>query len=197
MAGTPLPLDSQVKDEWIPLPRVYAAMGMPGFKDTTSENVHILNGGRDDDLNDGDPHTMTFSNAEVLNSDPETYEQWRLAAEREVQESFYKMNAVSVATEEELKSIGGYAYTLPMKAVWNRKADGRFKNRGAVCSNLAPRDPCEAVWTAQAEPSSVLSALRLSQLRKWKVTQVDIKGAFMYANLPEGSSSLSDRPQCG
>eukprot|EP00974_Lingulodinium_polyedra_P027905 2696079-Lingulodinium_polyedra.AAC.1 len=73
-----------------------------------------------------------------------------------------------------------------MKCVWARKSDGRYQARGVVCSNVSPRGPCEAVWTAQAEPSSVPSALRLAQLRQWKVTQVDIKGAFMYAALPDG-----------
>ena len=171
-------------EEWIPLPRVYAAMGMDSFEDISADNVHLLNSGRD--AVENDPQARFYSNAEVLTSDPAEYEQWRLSGEREVQESFYKMNAASVTTEDELRTIGGHAYVLPMKTVWTLKTEGRYKCRGVACGNFSPRDPCEAVWTAQAEPSSVLAALRLAQLRDWGVTQVDIKGAFMHASLPEG-----------
>ena len=171
-----------VKERWIPLPKVYAAMGMENFENISADNVQLLNGGRDE--LDNDPEARIYSNAEVLKSDPAEYEQWRLSAEREVQESFYKMGAVSVTTEEELRTIGGHAHVLPMKVVWVLKAGKQYKCRGVVCGNFSPRDPCEAVWTAQAEPSSVFAALRLAQLRSWGVTQIDIKGAFMYASLP-------------
>ena len=46
-------------------------------------------------------------------------------------------------------------------------------------------DPTQTFWTAQAETSSLIAALRLSQLRDWEVGAVDVSGAFMYAPLPE------------
>ena len=75
---------------------------------------------------------------------------------------------------------------LPMKAVWTRKTGSVFKCRGCVCGNFATKDPTERVWTAQAETSSVMTGLRLAQTRRWGVGKLDVKGAFMYASIPEG-----------
>ena len=63
---------------------------------------------------------------------------------------------------------------------------GEEKCRGVVCGNFEERDPTEQVWTAQAETSSVMSGLRLAQLKHWDISKLDVKGAFMYALLPEG-----------
>eukprot|EP00959_Pyramimonas_sp_CCMP1952_P432125 9049194-Pyramimonas_sp.AAC.1 len=72
-----------------------------------------------------------------------------------------------------------------MKAVWTRKRGGVHKCRGCVCGNFATKDPTEQVWTAQAETSSVMAGLRLAQIRRWSIGKLDIKGAFMYAPLPD------------
>ena len=53
------------------------------------------------------------------------------------------------------------------------------------CGNFATKDPTEQVWTAQAETSSVMSGLRLAQLRRWSIAKLDVKGASMYAQLPD------------
>ena len=41
------------------------------------------------------------------------------------------------------------------------------------------------VWTAQAETASFFTALKLSQLRGWKVSKHDVKTAFLNAPAPE------------
>ena len=71
--------DSDVNDDWSTLPRVCAATGMPSFNGVTAGNAHLLNAGRGEGLNDLDPRGMAFNDAEVLHSDPETYNQRRLA----------------------------------------------------------------------------------------------------------------------
>ena len=70
-----------------------------------------------------------------------------------------------------------------MRVVWTQKPEKK-KCRAVVCGNFEERDPTEQVWTAQAETSSVMTGLRLSQLRQWHIGKLDVKGAFMYAPLP-------------
>ena len=72
-----------------------------------------------------------------------------------------------------------------MKSVWTIKPGAVHKCRGCVCGNFATKDPTEQVWTAQAETSSVMSGLRLAQSRRWSICKLDVKGAFMYAPIPE------------
>ena len=67
-----------------------------------------------------------------------------------------------------------------------------------MCMRKFPKQkhsPTEQVWTAQAETSSVMSGLRYSQLQKWKVSKLDVKGAFMYAPLPEDLLVVVRPPQ--
>ena len=72
-----------------------------------------------------------------------------------------------------------------MNAVWNVKKGDLHKCRGCVCGNFQQRNPTEQVWIAQAETSSVMAGLRYAQLRKWQVSKLDVKGACMYAPLPD------------
>ena len=64
-----------------------------------------------------------------------------------------------------------------------------------VCGNFENVDPTQALWTAQAETSSLVAALRLSLLRKWKVGAIDVSGAFMYAPLPQHMLVVVKPPQ--
>lgn len=96
------------------------------------------------------------------------------------------MGAVSVSTPDDIEQAGGKSAILPMTAVWSKKANDLSKCRGCVCGNFQAKDPTERVWTAQAETSSVMAGLRVAQLRNWSVGKLDVKGAFMYAPLPEG-----------
>ena len=93
------------------------------------------------------------------------------------------MGAVAVASSSDIQRAGGAHTALPMKVVWTQKPEKK-KCRAVVCGNFEEKDPTEQVWTAQAETSSVMSGLRLSQFRHWAVGKLDVKGAFMYAPLP-------------
>ena len=108
--------------------------------------------------------------------------QWYQAAEKELMESFQGMGAVSITTPEEKARCHN---VLPMKAVWTEKPGGRHKCRGVICGNFQQKDPTEQVWTAQADTASVMAGMRLAQLRRWNLAKLDIKGAFMYAPLPQ------------
>ena len=45
-------------------------------------------------------------------------------------------------------------------------------------------NPAAQRWTAQAEPSSIFAAAKLAALRHWKVSKLDVKGAFLNAWIP-------------
>ena len=111
-----------------------------------------------------EPGARVVPEAEIRTATGPELEKWKLAAEKEVQESFYRMNAVTETTKGELAAVGGQSGVLPMKAVWTLEPGGISKCRGCVCGNFATKDPTEQVWTAQAETSSVMSGLRLAQL---------------------------------
>ena len=93
------------------------------------------------------------------------------------------MGAVHESTPEELAQATNI---LPMKTVWSVKEGGSVhKCRGVICGNYQTKDPAEQVWTAQADTASVMAGLRWAQLQEWSIGKLDIKGAFMYANLPK------------
>ena len=133
-----------------------------------------------------EPGARTVSTQEVRNSTGADRAQWVTAAEAEVQESFRDMGAVTETTAEELEKVGGLRNVLPMTGVWVVKKDGLHKSRGCICGNFQKKSPTEQVWTAQAETGSVMSGLRYSQIRRWKASKLDVKGAFMYAPLEDG-----------
>merc|ERR1712219_86143 len=105
------------------------------------------------------------------------------------------MCAIEESSCDDIERAGGHHRALPMKVVWCVKSGGRYKCRAVVCGNFATRDPTEQVWTAQAETASVMCALRLAILRDWEVSKVDVKGAFMYAPLPDDMHVVVRAPQ--
>ena len=146
-------------------------------------------GEHDDDFNEtkgidmvAEPGARIVPESEVRKATGMEYGKWREAAEKELNESFNAMGAVTVTTPEERARHGK---PLPMKAVWSIKSDDLHKCRGCICGNFQQKDPTEQLWTAQADTASVMAALRLSQLECWDVSKLDIKGAFMYAPLPD------------
>ena len=112
-----------------------------------------------------------------------------------MQGSFQRLGAVTDTTPEELARAGGKYGVLPTKSVWTVKPGGVYKCRGVACGNFAQRQPHEQVWTAQAEISSILSALRLAQLRGWAISSMDVKSAFMTADLPPDQLVIVRPPQ--
>ena len=115
-----------------------------------------------------------------------TRERWNLAAEKELVDNFGKMEAFTEAPVEEIAKVGGQAGVLPMKSVWTIKPGDLYKCRAVICGNFSERDPCEQVYTAQAEISSVMLALRLGMLKGWQIWKMDVKSAFLHAPMPNG-----------
>ena len=64
-----------------------------------------------------------------------------------------------------------------------------------MCGNFAETDPTQQSWTAQAEPSSMLSALKLGRSRKWLTSKHDVKGAFLNAKIPENRVVIVAPPE--
>ena len=129
------------------------------------------------------PGSRIVSDAEVKAATGAELQGWQEAAKKEFLESFMEMGAVATASPCDIARAGGQSRALPMKVVWTQKPEKK-KCRAVVCGNFEEKDPTEQVWTAQAETSSVMAGLRLSQLQHWAIGKLDVKGAFMYAPLP-------------
>ena len=112
-----------------------------------------------------EPGARTVPDREVRSREAAVRERWRVAAEAELLGSFHRLGAVTETTPEELARAGGKYGVLPMKSVWTIKPGDVYKCRGVACGNFAAQQPHEQVWTAQAEVSSILSALRLAQMK--------------------------------
>ena len=177
-----------VSTYWEPLPQTRAATVEP-----TSLEVDVIEDSPWDAL-PLEPGSRAVADKEVRASTGAERECWRQAAHEEVQDSCMRMGAVSIATPADLAQVGGRSGILPMKAVWVRKPD-RYKCRGVACGNFAQRNPTEQVWTAQAEVASILSGLRLGQLRGWDACTMDVKSAFMAAKLPSHVKVVLRPPQ--
>ena len=70
----------------------------------------------DEEMND--PGARAVPEAEIRNATGAELAKWKLAAEKELHESFYRMGAVTETTDQELARVGGHAGVLPMKTVW-------------------------------------------------------------------------------
>ena len=64
-----------------------------------------------------------------------------------------------------------------------------------MCGNFAEVDPTQQTWTAQAEPSSLLAALKLGRNRGWTASKHDVKGAFLNAKIPKGKLVIVQPPE--
>ena len=100
--------------------------------------------------------------------------------------------AVLEATVKEQRSYG--KRPLPMLNVWSRTADGLRKCRSCIAGNLQHLDPAAQRWTAQAEPSSIFTAAKLAAVRGWKVSKLDVRGAFLNAPIPDDELILVQPP---
>ena len=117
---------------------------------------------------------------------------WILAAQAE-HDSFVAKEAVQQATDREIKEYG--KRPLPMLNVWSRTSEDHRKCRSCIAGNLQQLDPAAQRWTAQAEPSSIFTAAKLAAVRKWTVSKLDVKGAFLNAPIPEGELILVQPPK--
>ena len=55
-----------------------------------------------------------------------------------------------------------------------------------MCGNFAQNDPTQQSWTAQAEPSSLLAAIKYGLRHGFTISKHDVKGAFLNAKIPAG-----------
>jgi len=128
---------------------------------------------------------------EIRESTGNIQQRWKLAAEAELSKNFVSMGAMHESTAEELAQHG---YPLPMLCVWSQDGD-KYKCRACVCGNFADIDPTQQSWTAQAEPSSLLSSIKQGRVKRWRVSKHDVKGAFMYAHIPKGKVVIVRPPE--
>ena len=126
-----------------------------------------------------------------------TLERWKLAAEAELSNNFVNQGAFHQSTPEELAEWRSkHGRPLPMLCVWSvADAEAYDKCRACVCGNFAEIDSTQQSWTAQAEPSSLLSASKLGRNKGWTVSKHDVKGAFLNAKLPEGKLVMVTPPE--
>ena len=106
---------------------------------------------------------------------------WILAAQAE-HDSFFTKEAAQEATIQDIKDYG--KRLLPMVNVWSRTSEDHRKCRSCIAGNFQQIDPAAQCWTAQAEPSSIFAAAKIAAVRKWEVSKLDVKGAFLNAPIP-------------
>ena len=72
-----------------------------------------------------------------------------------------------------------------MICVWSTgEFDDTRTCRVCVAGNFESVDPAARPWTAQAEPSSLLCALKLGRLKHWLVSKHDVESAFLIPEMP-------------
>ena len=122
--------------------------------------------------------------SKVKNSVGLELERWILAAESELTKNFVNMGAMRKSTPEDLRQHGR---PLPMLCVWSQEESRDYhKCRSCVCGNFAKVDPTQQSWTAQAEPSSLFASLKVGRTSEWTISEHDVKGAFLDADIPKG-----------
>ena len=130
---------------------------------------------------------------EVRQSSGAERERWKLAAESELINNFVNQAAFRKSTAAERKKFGT---PLPMLCARSKdEALDYWKSRACVCGNFATADPTAQPWTAQAEPSSLVSALKFEGNEQWTVSKHDVKGAFLNANIPDGKLVVVSPPK--
>ena len=82
-----------------------------------------------------------------------------------------------------------------MLNVWSRTTDDLRKCRSCIAGNFQRLDPAAQRWTAQAEPSSIFVAAKMAAMRRWEVSKLDVKGAFLNAPIPPDELILVEPPK--
>jgi hypothetical protein len=120
-------------------------------------------------------------------------ERWKLAAESELTKNFQNTGVMHKSTPEEIEQRGRL---LPMLCVWSKQEfEDYAKCRACVCGNLAAVDPTMQCLTARAEPSSLTAGSKVGRANRWRVSEHDVKGAFLNAQLPEGKLVVVRPPE--
>ena len=142
--------------------------------------------------------TRIVSNNEVIR-DPE---KWKQAIHKELNENLMG-KAIHRLTPEEAKKLmdtfDGRVEVVPGKAIHSIKApDGRHKCRIVVCGNYLgedglPADPTAkkkkdpAYYASGADVTALRVALAEASTHEWHCATLDVKAAFLNADLEEGA----------
>ena len=129
-----------------------------------------------------EPGKTVVHPSEVRQAVGKELDAWILAGQAE-HDSFIVKEAVQEATAKDIKDYG--KRPLPMVNVWSKTSDDNRKCRSCIAGNFQQIDPAAQCWTAQAEPSSIFVAAKIAAKRKWRVSKLDVKGAFLNAHIPD------------
>ena len=163
----------------------------------------------DDEIDPDDPTVLEFveinkengiqltTMKEVRQSVAAEREQWRLAMQAEV-DSLRDNSTFEVATSGELRKLKT-SDILPMKLVTGIKRDAaagteKKKVRAVVCGNFQRKSQHEDLYTANADITSVRAVLAAAAVRRFSTKVLDVKTAFLNANLPDSMETVYVRP---
>ena len=124
-------------------------------------------------------------------------EAWRIAMQAEV-DSLRDNGSYAEATSAELSKLN-FRDILPMKLVTGVKRDAnsgaaKFKVRAVVCGNFQRKSENEDLYTANADITSVRAVLAAAAERRFSAKVLDVKTAFLNANLPDSFETVYIRP---
>ena len=142
-------------------------------------------------LVDAEPHKSVIAADVVRKSVGPDLDGWKLAAHVE-HDAFVAKEALQEATTRDKQRWG--KRPLPMLNVWSQTDTGLKKCRTCIAGNQQVLDPTAQRWTAQAEPSSVFLAAKMAAMRRWKISKLDVKGAFLNAPLSDDELILVQPP---
>ena len=151
-----------------------------------------------DILKESGMHLMTTR--EVKATFGVEYEQWKMACKGEL-DGYDDQGTFEELTEEE-KALVREKDILPMKTVqgvkstapFNDKISRKKKVRGVVCGNFPKRTGPEMVYTENVEVATIRAALAEAAHQRWSIGALDVKLAFLNAELPPELGDVIVRP---
>ena len=140
---------------------------------------------------------------EIKSSIGAEYEGWKLAAGNELGQ--YRSQGVFEPLTEEEKRCVRAQDVLPMKTVHGLKTteasvdsaaldERRKKIRGVVCGNFQKISGPENLYTENVDVTTMRLAVATAALNKWSIGALDIKTAFLNAELPATEREIIVRP---
>ena len=84
-----------------------------------------------------------------------------------------------------------------MLNVWVGMVDDFRACRAVIAVHAKHFDQPAQRWAAQAEPSSIFMAAKLAVMRRWKISKVGVKAAFLNAPISPDELEALLTPQTG
>ena len=124
-------------------------------------------------------------------------EEWYYSAQEEL-DSQRSKGTHDVLTPEERARVNPKSI-MPMKTVHGVKGaeeNGRRRKkvRAVVCGNYQSKQPGEDVYTENVDVSTVRLAIAVAARRKWSLGALDIKTAFLNADVPPSEEDVIMKP---